>query len=356
MKPKKIWMIDPGNSSFVRKDYEILSKQFFVRQYHYQSSKNPFVFAFRMIKIMIASIWFATRFDLMYIWFADYHSLFPALIGRLTGKKIVVVTGGFDAVAIPQLSYGVFVRKNFRYWCAASTYRLANLILPVDGSLAAGFNHYAGSNGNALPVGVRQFVPGIRSRIEVLPTGYDPGNWKRDTTVVRKPWVLSVAYVNKEQTFRLKGFDLMIETARLLPDTVFTLAGLSPEMKDKYRDNLPSNVRLLGPVPYHDLSALYSSHQVYAQLSLSEGLPNSLCEAMLCECVPVGSQVNGIPTAIGNTGYLLQKHNAADAADLITKALKSGDESGKAARAHIMQYFPEKRRKIRLTELLNEIL
>lgn len=349
-------MVDPGYSSFVRKDYEILRKRFSVRQFHYQSTKNPIGFAIQMTKTMFASLRFATRSDLVFIWFADYHSLFPALIGRLTGRKVVVVTGGFDAVAIPQLSYGVFVRKNFRYWCAASTYRFANLILPVDGSLAAGFNHYAGRDGIALPVGVRQYVPGIRGRIEVLPTGYDPAIWKRDTTVDRKPSVLTVAYVNKEQTFRLKGFDLLIETARLLPDTIFTLAGISPEMQNKYRDNLPSNVRLLGPIAYHDLPALYSNHQVYAQLSLSEGLPNSLCEAMLCECVPVGSQVNGIPAAIGNTGYLLQKHDAAEAAILITKALISGDEPGKAARAHIMRNFPEKRREVRLTELLNEIL
>lgn len=349
-------MVDPGYSSFVRKDYEILRKRFSVRQFHYQSTKNPIGFAIQMTKTLFASLRFATRSDLVFIWFADYHSLFPALIGRLTGKKVVVVTGGFDAVAIPQLSYGVFVRKNFRYWCAASTYRFANLILPVDSSLESGFNHYAENGGIALPVGVRQFVPDLKSRIEVLPTGYDPGIWKRDTTVDRKPSVLTVAYVNKEQTFRLKGFDLLIETAQLLPGTVFTLAGMSPEMQEKYRNKIPSNVRLLGPVQYHELPALYSSHQVYAQLSLSEGLPNSLCEAMLCECVPVGSQVNGIPTAIGRTGYLLQKHDAKEASQLITCALNSGDETGKAARARIMENFPEQNREEKLISLLNEII
>jgi len=34
-----------------------------------------------------------------------------------------------------------------------------------------------------------------------------------------------------------------------------------------------------------------------------EGLRNALCEAMLCECIPVGTERNGIPIAIGDAGF-----------------------------------------------------
>ena len=41
-----------------------------------------------------------------------------------------------------------------------------------------------------------------------------------------------------------------------------------------------------------------------------EGLPNSLCEAMLCECIPIGSAYFGTPSAIGDTGLIFNHSNS----------------------------------------------
>jgi len=44
-----------------------------------------------------------------------------------------------------------------------------------------------------------------------------------------------------------------------------------------------------------------------------ERLPNALhCEAMLCECVPVGTRYCGIPTAIGDTGLYVPYGDSKD--------------------------------------------
>ena len=38
-----------------------------------------------------------------------------------------------------------------------------------------------------------------------------------------------------------------------------------------------------------------------------EGFPNALGEAMACGCVPIGSNVSGIPELIGDTGVILNE-------------------------------------------------
>ena len=71
-------------------------------------------------------------------------------------------------------------------------------------------------------------------------------------------------------------------------------------LKLKYHKNfnLGDNVSLLPALDRKDLVTHYNTTSIYAQLSRSEGLPNVLCEAMLCGCIPVGSPVFGIPKAV----------------------------------------------------------
>src|SRR5205085_2238711 len=102
--------------------------------------------------------------------------------------------------------------------------------------------------------------------------------------------------------------DLIMGMASKFPDCTFTIIGFknSPE-------NLvvPANVKLLGYVENTKLPLLFSEYTYYLQLSVSEGFPNALCEAMLCECVPIGSAVGAIPDIIADTGFILQKKDVA---------------------------------------------
>ena len=71
-------------------------------------------------------------------------------------------------------------------------------------------------------------------------------------------------------------------------------------------------------MPGDELLNYFQRAKVFCQFSFSEGLPNTLCEAMLCECIPVGSNVNGIPKAIGDYGYILQLKDVNKAKELVT--------------------------------------
>ena len=113
------------------------------------------------------------------------------------------------------------------------------------------------------------------------------------------------------------------------------------------------NVVFIAPLPQNELAHFYQKAKVYCQLSMREGLPNALCEAMLCECVPVGTDVQGVRTAIGATGFLVPYDDLAATTEAIGMALKS--DKGKEARERIMKMFPENRREKELIEMITNI-
>jgi glycosyltransferase involved in cell wall biosynthesis len=83
---------------------------------------------------------------------------------------------------------------------------------------------------------------------------------------------------------------------------------------------------------------------------MREGLPNALCEAMLCECVPVGTDVQGIRTAMGDAGFYASYGDPLATKEAIEKALAIG--SGKPARERIRRLFPLEQREKRFAEII----
>ena len=121
-------------------------------------------------------------------------------------------------------------------------------------------------------------------------------------------------------------------------------------------DNLPSNVVCLGQLTPNELRIWYSKTQFYLQLSNTEGFGVSLCEAMLCECIPIVSNVNFLPQIIGKSGFVLKKRSNLLLTKIINLALNSDLEIlMKKARKRIVSNFSSEIRKKRLIEELKKI-
>jgi glycosyltransferase involved in cell wall biosynthesis len=73
---------------------------------------------------------------------------------------------------------------------------------------------------------------------------------------------------------------------------------------------------------------------------------------MLCECVPVGTDRGGIPTAIGDAGFIVPYGDAALLAQAIQQALDAPTGAGRKAREHIMKSFPLSRREEALRQVI----
>ncbi len=123
-----------------------------------------------------------------------------------------------------------------------------------------------------------------------------------------------------------KGHALTIEALTHLPGWQLLIAGDGPERGRlealAAERGLSAQVRLLGPVPHADLSALYSAADLSVLSSSREGWANVLLESMACGTAAVASPIPGNPEVV-----------SAPAAGFI-----AADRSGEAIAACVRQW------------------
>lgn len=313
-------------SSFVRQDYEILSNHFDVRRVRYSSLKD-------VVSILEAVL----RSDVTFSWFAGGHAFLAVLFSKIFGKKSVVVVGGYDVAYVPQMDYGLFTEGWHKKAMTKFALRHADRVLVVDPSLKDDAKRNAGISGE---------------NIEYLPTGYDHLKFK--SCGEKEDIAMTVCVADSWSRIKIKGVDTFVKAAMRMPDIKFLVVGLRGESLDMIQKIAPSNIELIGPVSQEELISYYQKAKVYCQLSMREGLPNALCEAMLCECTPVGTECCGITSAIGDCGFYVPYGEADATAEAIRKALSSPDV-GKRARKRIIGLFALSRRENGLEQILNAV-
>lgn len=320
---KTLLFIAMAFPSFVREDLAILQKKYSLSVFHYRASKKFLPNVYEQIRLLQ---WLIKHFHAhgVFVWFADYHAFLPIVFARWKKISSFLILGGYDTTFIPEIRYGVFSNP-IRTCCAKWSIKHAQFLFPPT---------------NALVKKLPRHVSKIFGKIVQLPFGFDSREWYCDTP--KENHVLTVAFIDNQKRAQIKGWDLFFETAKRLPHIPFTAIGISTQAT--LFSDIPPNVTLLPPLPREALRKYYSQAKVYAQFSLSEGMPNSLCEAMLCECIPVGTPVGGIPEVIGKTGIVLQERSVEQAVQGIQKALKKSKKAGKNARQQILTHYPIHRR------------
>ena len=338
MKAGRVTLVCNVKNTFVMKDVELLeSMGYCVYLIHSPPYSDPIRFLFNRVRELFMGFYCALFSDAFFSWFNDYHTTISLFWAKILGKPTTIIVGGFDAVSSRSLGYGIFLKKNFRQSLARLNYKTCDQIWVVHNSLRDGCPN--AKEDSATRSGIRTFMPELKTPIYVVPTAYDNSFWRLESDKKPKS-VITVANISDSRTLERKGIPLFIDLARSLPDFHFTIAGILSRKKLKSR--LPANVQLLGTQTRDELKRLYGKHQFYFQGSKVEGLPNVLCEAMLCECIPLGKAVFGIPDAIGTTGLIFQ---AKDAIPKAIKFLKSKKKyNGANARKQIKEEYPLERR------------
>ncbi len=326
----RVLFIIPGPSPFMDNDEKILKKHFNVVTLTKANDKS---FNLKVLKILLKK-----EADVLFLWFASYRFAPIIFLSKLFRKPSIVVAGGYDVAYVPEIKYGQFTYSWYKKILAKFVLKYANKVLVVDPSLKEDAIKNAKISGE---------------NIDYLPTGYDPNYWKPKGE--KENIVLTVGAINNTIVKR-KGFKTFVKAARHVPDVKFVLVG--KHVDDSINQLKPiasSNVKFTGFVSDKELLKYYQKAKIFCQLSRYEGLPNALCEGMLCECIPIGTKYCGIPRAIGDTGFYVSYENVVETANAIKKALNKSDELGKKARERIIKLFPSELREKKLGEIVKDM-
>jgi glycosyltransferase involved in cell wall biosynthesis len=353
-----VLFIRPTDSSFILTDQKIIESEYTVKAFAINQGKDKLKYFFKLFELALFLLYNQRRSKAFITWFGDYHAVIMVLIGRLFRKITVIFAGGQEAICYKELGKGVYL-KWFRGGCAKYAIRNATLVLPNHRSLIYHENHFYDENQPHID-GIRHYVDNLKCRMEIIPNGIDHNRINlRKEIHKEQDLVLTVGTMNRLGDFYNKGFDLFIEAARLCQDLRFVLIGIKKEflgwVETVYGVSKLTNLTIVSSFCSDEvLSEYYNRANVYVQVSITEGMPVSLGEAMLCECTPVGSDVNGIPDAIGPHGVIIHKRTPEDLRLAIRRAMEL--RSGKAAREYTIANYSVSRRRERIMEVFRDFI
>jgi hypothetical protein len=345
MSKKNLIFIYPKLYTFIQTEIKLLSDEFNLISIN-QNWERKILLPFNLIRQVIFLVINIRKVDTILISFGGYWSFFPALFSNLLGKKVAIVMHGTDCVSFPEIEYGN-LRNPILSFVTKKSLQWASIILPVSESLVYTENNYYSSK--TLRFGYNYHLSNIKTPYKVIHNGLNVLDWVRDNEIIRNK--TSFVTVLGKGKIKIKGVDLIIEVASRFPNSIFYLAGI--ENVKGY--NIPKNIICKGRLTPEELKVLFNQSQFYLQLSNTEGFGVALCEAMLCECIPLVSDVNFLPTIVGDSGFVLKKRNSDMLVDLINMALNSDIiHLEQKARKRIKDNFSvNKRKKMLLSVLTN---
>ncbi len=350
LKNRRLLFLSHATLPFVRQDEAILRKHFDLKPFYLKYYGTVPEALLNYAKVIFWLSKNIRQCDGLFLRFADIYGFFFSIFARLFKKKLFVAVGGFDVTWIPELKYGTYHNKRSRFF-TRFTFQTACKLLPVCESLVQNRGKIFGLKINKQ--GIKTLYPEIDSKkIVVIPNGYRNSHFKPDDQIKKADEVIMVASIKDHQTFKVKGADTFIHLAAASPEYNFTLVGADPEQVRQWAE-LPANLTIVPYVPHDALVQYYQKAKVFTCLSLTEGMPNVLSEAMLCECVPVGFDISSIPEIIGDTGVVL---DSMEMDHIKTGLLKAMSLNGQRARERIVSHYPLEAREKKLTEIIESSL
>jgi glycosyltransferase involved in cell wall biosynthesis len=324
----RILYVHSRKASFVAIDRAILAERHEIEDL-YQPGRMPNA---------VAVLRGVLRADLVFGWFASWHTFFPITLAWLLRKPSVLIVGGFDTADMPDIAYGHQrggLRRHASRWIMG---RAGRLVTNSEYSLSE----------------IERNTPIPPERVTVIHHGVpDPFG---EPPSERERVALTVGAIDST-TLVQKGQIPFVQAAAELPDVAFVCAGkwLDGSVK-RLRAMAPANVEFTGWLSDDELHERYRRAAVYVQASRHEGFGLAVAEAMLAGCVPVVMNATAMPEVVGDAGVLIESQRPRDVAEGVRRALALGPEAVRRARQRILMRFPLQRRREGILRVVEETL
>jgi len=301
------------DNTFIRIDRDALAERFEVIDYYQEG-----------VRVRPRELWRKLRrCDVVYGWFATWHTMAALGMAALLGKPSVLVVGGFDTASLPEIGYGSQrggVRRRVARWTARRATRLV-------------------TNSDYLVGEIERNLGIPADRVTVVHHGLSDRFAEIEQSKRSRPIALTVGAVYRLNVAR-KGHRPFVLAARELPDVQFVLAGRWwDDAIETLRAEAPDNVIFTGYLEDEELDTWFRRATVYAQPSLHEGFGLSVAEAMLAGCVPVVTAAGALPEVVGDVGVTIAEPTPEAVADGIRRAFELGPGEGARARARVLERF-----------------
>lgn len=355
MKKPKALLITPNDSTFTRVDAKLLGESCELTTYNLMQSEGRLDYLLRILGIISEIL--LGGYQLIFVWFADYHAAVAVFLAKLLGLPCGVFIGGYDAVCYPELQMGVYCSP-FRARFASFALKNCDLIISNHEALLDSSNTFYNPAGH--PEGVYRLIKDLKTPAKVIYNALTVDVPDAELiTQERRDVFLAVGTTPRYLDIFNKGLDLVAQMAVLLPERRFEIVGIDPKWQDEFVQllggELPENLTLRGYIPHSEVLALMRISRYYIQASISEGMPNALMEAMLMGCVPIGSNVAGIPTVIGDYGVVFDKRDAESLKQALIKATETKLHPLEISK-HVATNFSQERRGELLQQAVKELL
>ncbi|MCC6864612.1 MAG: glycosyltransferase [Ignavibacteria bacterium] len=335
------------NARTVENDVLILSEKFSVEMYEVNTTKGAgfFIALIKQLFWLLLNIY---RYKVVFIWFADYHSLLPVFFAKLFGKICIINIGGYDADEIlPGSPKGL--KEKFRKFCVTYSVKNCTKLFAVSEII----NSYLQQ---AVPaekietiyccVDTLKFVPAeiIPLKKNIIITVGGGGEFIKEAKRKRLDFFIKLGeeftkrYPEYEVKFYAIGHNEGTETLKFLSSLINS-----------------ENVEIkVATSSVEELIEYYKTASIYMQLSYYEAFGIAQVEAMLYGCIPVSNKGGAIAEVIGNAGFAVKDYNMEEYLRIIKEILDKKHENLRIkARERAEVNFSLTTRKEKLFKVLN---
>jgi len=269
------------------------------------------------------------RHDVVLTWFAGRHAIPVAVAATALRTPMISISGGYDTADERALDYGN-LRPGPRKWITRGIYAAcARIVCHSEFARTELLRSFPGLADRAVYGHLA-----LQGTLLELQQGTDP-------SAPRSGQVVTVGGC-REDNWRRKGIDILLQTAALLPDVEFVLVG-DVEASIVSNGSPPANLVLAGRLSDDELHALVSRSSVYFQPSRHEAFGYAVLEAMGWGSVPVVSRHGSLPEVVGSDAHVVSTDDPAAYARRITESIGASEAERDEVRQRAWGFTPENR-------------